>query len=194
MLRSIILTLSACLLLSGTAMAADMKIAVVDMQTAGMQSEANKASRQKFEPMFAEDAGSLSKQKDAFEKKIKDFESQRGKLDQKAFEQRRMALQKEGQEIGEKDSMMRQKVEMTLNAVNDEMNKLAVKAAADVAKAKGLDLILPQNSALYSSGAMDVTTDMVEAMNRIWKADGSKIPGEGAAANVQANKPKPKGK
>lgn len=193
MLRTIVLSLTACLFLAGSAMAADMNIGVVDMQVAGAQCDANVAAKNKYETQFKNEGSQLEKQKADFDKKAKDFEGQRGKLDQKTFEQRVAGLRKEAQQIGEKEMMLQQKVGMIQNSIAQDLAELAVEAAADVAKAKNLDLVLAQNSVLYSGQSHDVTQDMLQAMNRIWKAKGSKVPGAAAATSAPAassSKPK----
>jgi len=98
MLRTVVLSLAACFLLAGTAVAAELRIGVVDMQIISAQCDANQAARNKYEAQFKTETAQLEKQKAGFDKKAKDFEAQRGKLDQKAFEQRVAALRKEAQQ------------------------------------------------------------------------------------------------
>ena len=186
MLRKIALSLSFCLLLAGTAAAAELNIGVANMQTAGAQCDANVAAKNKYETQFTSERNALEKQKADFDKKAKDFEAQRGKLDQKTFEQRVAGLRKEAQQIGEKEMMMQQKVGMITSGINEDLAELAVKAAEEVAKAKSLDLVLAQNTVLYAGSSHDVTQELLQAMNRIWKAGGSKVPGS-EAANSSGN-------
>jgi len=191
MVRTLILTLSACVLLSGTALAADLNVGVANMQQAGLQCEANKAAKQKYENLFKTETEGLDAKKKNFEKKIKDFEAGRSKMDQKTFEQRRNALQKEGQTVGEQDMQQQQRINAVLNAVNEELAQLAIDAAAEVAKAKNLDLILAQNSILFADSSLDVTDEVQQAMDNIWKNNGSKMLG----AEVEASsKPKAEAK
>lgn len=185
MLRTVVLSLAACLLLAGTAVAAELRIGVADMQMVGTQCEANQAARNKYEAQFKADTTQLEKQKMDFDKKAKDFEAQRGKLDQKALEQRVAGLRKEAQQIADKEMATQQKIGTIQNAINQELADLAVAAAADVAKTKNLDLILAQNTILFAGQNHDVTTDLLAAMDRIWKAQGSQIPG------ASSEKPKP---
>lgn len=195
MLRTVVLSLTACLFLVSTAVAAELRIGVADMQSVGAQCDANMAAKEKYENQFKTEASQLEKQKADFDKKAKDFEAQRGKLDQKTFEQRVAGLRKEAQQIGEKEMMAQQKIGMIQGAINQDLAELAVTAAADVAKAKNLDLILTQNTVLYSGQSHDVTADLLAAMNRIWKDQGSKVPG--ASADVAPAAPasaKPKKK
>lgn len=184
MLRTIVLSLTACFFLAGTAAAADVSIGVADMQIAGSQCDAQVAAKNKFENQFKTENTQLDKQKEAFEKKAKEFEAQRGKLDQKAFEERVAGLRREAQQIGEKEMNMQQRIAAIQNGIAQDLAELAVKAAAEVSKEKKLDLMLAQNSVLFAGQSHDVTNDLLQAMNRIWKADGSKVPGTDAANAV----------
>ena len=191
MLRTVVFSLAACFILAGTPVAAELSVGVADMEIISQQSDANKAARNRYEAMFKNEAAQLDKQKADFDKKAGDFEAQRSKLDQKAFEQRVANLQKEAQQIAEKDIATQQRIGGIQEAVNQDMFELVVAAAADVAKAKKLDLILPLNSILFAGKNLDVTSDLLAAMNRIWKAQGSAVPGAKAeAASSSASKPK----
>jgi Skp family chaperone for outer membrane proteins len=178
MVRTVVLSLAICLLLAGTAVAAEPRIGVADMQAVGIQCDANQAAKNKFEAQFKSEGAQLEKQKAEFDKKAKDFEAQRGKLDQKTFEQRVAALRKEAQQISDKEMATQQRVGMIQEAINQDLGDLAVAAAIDVAKSKNLDLILTQNAILYAGSSLNVTDAMLEAMNRLWKERGSKIPGD----------------
>ena len=98
----------------------------------------------------------------------------------------------------EKEMMTQQRVGMIQAAINQDLAELAVAAAADVAKAKSLDFVLSQNTVLFAAQSYDVTQDVLEAMNRVWKAKGSPVPGASAAtanpsaAPAAADKPKKK--
>ncbi len=175
MLRILAITMAACLMLASVSFAAEMKIGIVDMQIAGAQAEANVVTKKKYEALFNAQAEKISKMQKDFEGKAKKFEGQRGKLKQAEGEKQLAALRAEAQSISEKEMVLQQSVGTLQNAVAQELSALALKAAGEVAKAKGLDLILAQNMVLFSSPTQDVSKDMLEAMNRLWKADGSKV-------------------
>jgi outer membrane protein len=187
MLRTVALSLAACFLLAGTAAAAELRIGVADMQSIGAQCDANQAAKNKYETQFKAEAAQLDKQRADFDKKAKDFEAQRssGKLDQKTFEQRAAGLRREAQQIQEKEMATQQRVGMLQEAINQDLQELIIAAASDVAKSKSLSLILPQNTLLYTGQELDVTPDLLTAINRVWKDRGSKVPG----ASVDAAAP-----
>ena len=186
MVRRLILTLGACLLLSSPALAAEMVIGVADLQQAA-RCEANIAAKEKYEPIFNAENEEFGKKMAAFEKNRKNFETNRPK-DQASFDKRIAALQKEEQEVRTLDMKRQQRINAVMAAVNEEMAQLAITAAAEVAKEKGLNLVLAQNSILYADDTLDVTEEVVETMNRLWKEDGSKVFG----AQVEADTALPK--
>jgi Skp family chaperone for outer membrane proteins len=186
MVRTVVLSLAACLLLAGTAVAAELRIGVADMQAVGIQCDANQAAKNKFEAQFKSEAAQLEKQKAEFDKKAKDFEAQRGKLDQKTFEQRVAGLRREAQQISDKEMSTQQRVGTRQEAHPQAEGDLAIAAAADVAKSKNLDLVLTQNTILYTSESLNVTDAVLEAMNRLWKERGSKVPGGDADSPAAA--------
>ena len=191
MLRTVVVSLTACLLLASPALAAEMSVGVADMQRIGIQCEANQAARNKYEAQFKAETTQLEKQKTDFDKKAKDFEAQRSKLDQKTFEQRVANLRKEAQQIADKEMAAQQKIGSIQNAINQDLADLAIAAAAEVAKTKNLDLILAHNTVMHAAQKLDVTADLLTEMDRIWKSQGSPIPG--ISADPAASSPaKPK--
>lgn len=190
MMRVVTAALVACFLMATSAFAADVKIGVVDMQIAGAQSEANVQTKKKYEELFAKESEKLVKAQKDFEEKAKKFEAQRAKLKQADAEKQYADLRKTAQKLSEQEMGLQQNMNALQNAVAQELSDLALKAAADVSKAKNLDLLLAQNVVLFAGPTFDVSKDMLEAMNRLWKADGSKIMASSMADEMFGDKTK----
>ncbi len=160
---------------------AESKIGVANMQVVGSQSEANKKASEKYTAEFNKKSEELTKKKKAFEQKVSTFMAQRPTMGKKLAEERGVSLTKEEQTLRDEDMKFQQRVNAIQNSIAQELAMLAFDASATVAKEKGLDLIVSQNGTLYHAEALDVTNDVITALNALWKEGGSKMLGEAAA-------------
>jgi Skp family chaperone for outer membrane proteins len=176
------------------------------MQVVATGSDANVDASDKYSEKFTEAMDVAAKQRIEFDAKIKKFEEQRVKLEQTmantrpgkdpkvdeqiAKEARQLQatgqnLQSEEVQLRENEQRMQQNIATVQRAADQDFGDLLVRAAEEVAKAKKLDLILVrQQNALFYDSSFDVSKDIITAMNRIWKAGGSKQLGADTANQI----------
>ncbi|MBQ4568179.1 MAG: OmpH family outer membrane protein [Desulfovibrio sp.] len=174
-MRNIILMAFAlCLLLTAPAKAADAevakgvhKIGVVDMQVVATESEPAKAAKKQMESKYSKERDELEKQGKALQKKAEALK------DPKASEEKKLAFIRAKQDLDQKTRNFMRKVEQEELTLRQDMVKRVFSATYEVARAKGFDFVvdITAGGVLYADKSMDLTTDVLEEVNKQYKAD-----------------------
>lgn len=136
------------------------KLAIVDMQRVLNETKAGKAARTKLEKS--------SKSKQAkFDKKRAALESEAGKLGSLKGQELAAAqekLQRESMELQNMLMALEQELGDQHNKLLESMYANAQAIVADLAKEKGLDLVLVRDpmTVIYTKDGLDITTEVVQ--------------------------------
>ena len=159
-----ILSLAICfLLLCGSVAHAEMNVGVFDAQVVFTKSDALKQAQADMKKNY-------SGKKTALETKRKELEKLGASLSASATEAQKADFFRLQNEYNNSANEYVRNVQESDLKIREEMDKMAVLAAQDVAKSKGLNIILDSTSAVYYDTTMDVTDDMLAAINRVWKS------------------------
>ena len=154
----------------------DVKVAIVDVQSAILQTNEGKASRQKIESEMAPKRKDLLNQQGELKKLQEDFNAQQSVLSdadkqtkQKEFQTKFQAFHQAElnfeQESRQKEAEALQKI---LKNIQSEVQKIA--------KEKKFDMVFDKSAAvlLYSNNTTDITTQVVSLYNNEFKNKSSK--------------------
>lgn len=140
------------------------KLAMVDMQRVLNETKAGKSARAKLEKS--------SKAKQAkFDKKREKLESDASKLDTLTGNQLAAAQEKLQQESMELQNMLmalEQELAKQQQQLLEEMYSNSQAIVADIAKSKGLDLVLvrDQMTVIYAKTGLDITAEVVKSYDK----------------------------
>lgn len=178
MFRVLSLTLVACVLLAGSAFAAELKIGVFNSQAVAMDSDAAKAAQTKLQGQFGTEKTQLEKQAKDLQTKGEALQAQVATLSEKARQDKQMEFMRSRREFEEKSRNFARKVENSEGQIRQSMAQQIYQAATTVAQQKKLDLILDAaaGSVMFATPDLDITKAVLAEVNRLWKSSGSKFP------------------
>lgn len=205
MRRLLLTTLAAFLLMSGISLAADAapegaapassvvppaKIGVVDMQTIAMDCDAAKEFMQQLESKYGKERSSLEKEGAAVKKQAE------GLKNPKVSEEKKLAFIKAKQKLDQNTRNFARKIEQDQVKFRQEMVSLVFNATYEVARAKGFTFVVDVTAGgvLYADQSMDLTKEVMEEVNKLYKANKDKKteakPADNAKKNDKAAAPK----
>ena len=171
--KSIALALAAATLvtLSGIApaAAADLKIGVVNMQKVLNTSSAGKKAQsvieqkmKSYDASFKKDRDSLLSMRDELEKKSSAWSD--------AVKQQKFGeFQKKSAELGSKEREANQELRKLQERHVQPVLKKLEEVVQNVAKSGGYDIIVPHNTILFASGKLDITDQIIKALDAAMK-------------------------
>ncbi len=159
-----ILGLAVCFVFLSAAVAkAEVNVAVFDLQDVAAKCDAVKAAQDDMKKKFDGQKKQLEKDRTTLEKKAEGFKGKQ------PTEQQQAEFIKMQREYSEKANAYVRAVQQDELRVRKEIDTLIMAAAKDLAKRKGYNLVLDSNAALYFDPAMNVTPDMLNETNRVWR-------------------------
>lgn len=168
-----ILILAAALVLAWTsvAVAAELKIAIVNMQAIASQSEAAQNAQQKMKATFGTEKDQLEKQANDLKKKADDMKVQAAALSAEAKEDKKVEFIRLKRDLEDKTRAFARKVEAAELRVRQEMAALILQAAKEYGEKKGYTLILDGAAAgvVHADKGIDATKDLLEEVNRLYR-------------------------
>ena len=176
MRKVLMMTVAVCMLMAGTALAADSnavpaaKIGVVDMQTVATQSEPAEAAKKQMEQKFGKERAELEKQGEALKKSAEELKGP------KASDEKKLAFIRKKQELDQKTRNFLRKVEQDEVKLRQDMVTLVFNATYNVAQRKGFNFVvdITAGGVLYADQTMDLTQDVLTEVNKIYKEKGTK--------------------
>ena len=176
MRKFFVMTLVAMFVMAGSAFAdetaqagSSLVIGVVDMQTVATQSEPAKAARAELEDRYGQEKKELE---DEGEKLRKKAETLKGP---KVTEDTKLKFLRSKQDLDQKTRTFMRKVEQDETKMRQDMVTLVFNATYEVAKRKGYNFVvdITAGGVLYAEQSMDLTKDVLEEVNRLWKEKGA---------------------
>ncbi len=161
MFKTLAAALCLLLLTAVFAGAAEMKIAVFNVQTVTEKSNVLKDAKSSMDKTFSTEKSQLEKQRQDLERRATGLKE--GDKDAAA------ALQKDQQAYSDRVGVYLRKIQAAEGQVRQQIEATLTKAAGEYAKKHGYTLILDAQSAPYFDSSYDVTNDMVVEVNRVWQ-------------------------
>ncbi|WP_084312266.1 OmpH family outer membrane protein [Desulfobulbus elongatus] len=163
------LLIGALVLVNGQALAADTKIAVIDMKqvlstsTAGKRAEGViKQKMDSLQASFKKDENELIAMQQEGEKKGAAWSDS-------VKREKAAAFQKKRQELAEKQENANQELrklrEQQVNPVIKKLEEVVAKIAAD----NDYAIVLPRNVVLYATDAVDISNTVISELNKVMK-------------------------
>jgi outer membrane protein len=168
-MRKLVIALTAALALAPAARAADLKIAVIDLQAAAFDTDEGKA----VAAQFGKEADEKSKQFDAKQRELKalweDFQKQvgtEGVLTEQGKKEKIADLQKREDDLRALYQQLQQELARREQEMNNAMSDRMEKVVKEVADASGITLVLERSVVrYYSSASLDITSEVVRKYN-----------------------------
>jgi len=168
------------LLLANAALAAELKIGIVDMREIATNSEPAQKAKTTMNTKFGAERDRLEKQGKDLQKQADALKGPAGNQTREALEQKRSEFIRKKQDLDQKAREFGVKVEKEEAQLREELLDVVFKAAKDFAIKKGITYLVDANSGiLYAADSMDVTKEFMEEVNRQWKSGQSAASGEG---------------
>ena len=170
MRKVLMMTLVVCMLMAGTALAADSnavpaaKIGVVDMQTVATQSEPAEAAKKQMEDKFGKERTALEKQGEALKNKAEALKNP------KVSEEKKLEFIRAKQDLDQKTRNFLRKVEQEEVKLRQDMVTLVFSATYEVARAKGFNFVVDE-MCIRDSYYSDYGYAFAEVDTKLIKAD-----------------------
>ena len=177
MRKFLVLTFVALFAMVGVVSAADtaqtsaaLKIGVVDMQTLAQDSDPAKAGRAELEKKYGKERKDLEDEGEKLRKRAEKLK------DPKASEESKLAFLRAKQDLDQKTRNFMRKVEQEEVKLRQDMVTMVFNATYEVAKRKGFTFVvdITAGGVLYADQSMDLTSDVLAEVNKIFKEKGDK--------------------
>ncbi|MDO5537678.1 MAG: OmpH family outer membrane protein [Desulfovibrionaceae bacterium] len=173
MRKFLVMTLVAVFALASSVYAADtaaLKIGVVDMQTIAATSEPAKAAKDQMEQKYGKERKDLESEGEKLRKRAEKLK------DPKSSEEAKLAFLRAKQELDQKTRTFMRKVEQDEVKLRQDMVTMVFNATYNVAKRKNFNFVVDVTAGgvLYAEQSMDLTQDVLEEVNKLFKESASK--------------------
>ncbi len=172
--------LAAVLSLFGRTAAAQMKVAVVDMQRAVMQTEDGLRAQATLKKLFDSRQQELNKRQVELQKQKDDIDKQSKVLSQTALQKRLEDWQKQMVELQTTYVEYNKELEKKQKELTDPIFERIIGAIKRIAGTDGYDLIVDRATVAFSRGDLDLTDRVIQIANG--SPAGGPAAGSGAAS------------
>jgi outer membrane protein len=173
-------TLAVVLSLCGRTAFAQMKVAVVDLQRAVMQTEDGLRAQATLKKLFDSRQQELNKRQTDMQKQKEDIDKQSRVLSQAALQKKVDEWQKQMVELQTTFVEYNKELEKKQKELTDPIFERVLGAVKRVAGTDGYDLIVDRATVAFSRGDLDLTDKIIQLAN------GSPAPAPGAVAAPKA--------
>lgn len=155
---------------ASTPAAAAPKIGVVDMQTVATNSDPAKSAKDQMEKKYGKERKALEDEGEKLRKRAEKLK------DPKSSEDAKLSFLRAKQELDQKTRTFMRKVEQDEVKIRQEMVTLVFNATYNVSKRKNFTFVVDVTAGgvLYAEESMDLTQDVLEEVNKLFKEQGSK--------------------
>jgi outer membrane protein len=146
--------------LAGSAVPANPKIGLIDIDTTLTSTPAGKRANEQFEKARKAKQAELDKHKDELKRAEADLEKQKAVLKQEVFQQKYEDLQKQAVALQETYMKLeRELAESRTKLIQDLLKQAGPKIEA-IAKAEGVSLIVDREAVVWADPAIDLTAKL----------------------------------
>jgi outer membrane protein len=165
--------------LFGTSASAQMKMAVVDVQRAVMQSEDGLRAQATLKKVFDSRQQELNKRQTDLQKQKEEIDKQKSVLSQAALQKKVDDWQKEMIELQQTFVEYNKELEKKQKELTDPIFERVLGAIKRIAGTDGYDLIVDRATVAFARGDLDLTDRVIQISNG---SSGSPPPAAGAGA------------
>ncbi len=157
------------------------KIGVVDMQTVATTSDPAKSAKEEMEKKYGKERKALEDEGEKLRKRAEKLK------DPKSSEDAKLAFLRSKQELDQKTRTFMRKVEQDEVKIRQEMVTLVFNATYNVAQRKQFTFVVDVTAGgvLYAEQSMDLTQDVLEEVNKLFKEQGSKPKADAKAKDTK---------
>jgi outer membrane protein len=166
----------------GTAAAQGMKIGVVDVQRAVMQSEDGLRAQASLKKIFDSRQQELTKRQNDLQKQKDDIDRQKNVLSQQALQKKADEWQKEMVELQSTYVEYNKELEKKQKELTDPIFERVLGAIKRIAGTDSYDLIVDRATVAFARGDLDLTDRVIQLSNGGPSAGGAPPPSGGAPA------------
>jgi outer membrane protein len=170
-MRKIVLFTLALCLFPVSALGAELKIGIFNMEGVVYQSDAFKENKKNLENTFGKERSAIEKAEQDLQAKFDAFGRQQAGLSAEAREDRKAALVREKRDLDDKANAFTRKVTAAENKSREQVTRCILLAVNDYGKKNAFSLILDATSAgaVHVAPALDITSAILKESNRVWK-------------------------
>jgi outer membrane protein len=180
--------LAALVTLFGATASAQMKMAVVDVQRAVMQSEDGLRAQATLKKVFDSRQQELNKRQTDLQKQKEEIDKQKTVLSQAALQKKADDWQKEKVELQQTFVEYNKELEKKQKELTDPIFERVLGAIKRIAGTEGYDLIVDRATVAFARGDLDLTDRVIQISNG---STASPTPAPGAGAPGPAPRPAP---
>jgi outer membrane protein len=173
---------AAVLALAPAALAADAKIAILDFQRAGLETDEGKLIAGQLADEMKAKQGQLDAKQVEFKQLADDFEKQSALLNDQTKAQKRAELQKRDEEIRTMFMQLQQELGQREQEASKGMSDRIRAIVAEIATADGIQLVVDRPAVVWAAGPLDITNEVIRKYN-------AKYPAKGGGAGAKGTKP-----
>jgi outer membrane protein len=177
-------TLAVCASLFGKTAAADVKVAVVDVQRAVMQSEDGLRAQATLKKLFDNRQLEINKKQQDMQKQKEEIDKQSRVLSQQALQKKVDDWQKQMVELQTTFVEYNKELEKKQKELTDPIFERVIGAIKRIAGSDGYDLIVDRATVAFSRGDLDLTDRVIQLANGT--SGGAAPPAGGSAAPSRA--------
>lgn len=149
------------------AFAADtLNVATVNIQKIMRESTAAKSVREQLESKQKSYQSELSKKDEELRKEEQALSKQRSVLSKEAFEKKAAEFRKKATTVQKEVQSKKAALDGGFEQALGDIQKATVDVITDIAKEKGITLAVPNTQVLYADSKLDITDDVLEALNK----------------------------
>lgn len=183
--------LAALVSLFGTTASAQMKMAVVDVQRAVMQSEDGMRAQATLKKVFDSRQQELNKRQTDLQKQKEEIDKQKTVLSQAALQKKVDDWQKEMVELQQTFVEYNKELEKKQKELTDPIFERVLGAIKRIAGTDGYDLIVDRATVAFARGDLDLTDRVIQISNGSGASPSPGPGAPGAAAPGPAPRPAP---
>jgi outer membrane protein len=161
-----LLSLLAVSLVSENVLAADLKLAVVNIQKVMQDSTAAKSVREQLKSKQGGFEAEMRKKEEDLRKEDQELSKQRSVLAPDAFEKKIQEFRNKASSAQKDVQGKKMQLDKAFGGALNDIQKSVFDIVATIAKEKGYEAVIPTSQMLYADPALDVTSEVTSRLNK----------------------------
>lgn len=166
MKRAFAALIAATALSASTAHAADIKLCVLDAQSALNETKEGKAAQKRLETLFASKQTELENMQKELQKQFEDYEQRKLILSDSAKQEQERTLMEKQQKLQMSAMQAEQEMQQTYMQLLSGMEEKLLSVAEALGAKKGCTLLVPKEATIYvGPGVVDLTSEVIVSLD-----------------------------
>ncbi len=140
-------------------------IAVLDVPQIQRNSKAAKSIQTQIEAQRDAYEAELAKQEKSLRAADQQLKAQQASLSPEDYQKKRQELEGQADKLRKNVQARKNQLEKAVNAGADQVRQALIKVVSEIAKAKGLTLVLNKNQVVWSGTTLDITADTLKTLD-----------------------------